>query len=287
MTFFPLPDPEFAEQYVSDLKKHEHRLERQETETVLPSSETDVGDADLNDNSLLSVWTTKGKGTEHCHEATQLLIELRGKYNANFADKKTNKMYLWKKIAEQLRNYGYNVNGKKCQQKFANLQKNYLKFKDNVQTTGAGKKEPPPYYEEMHGVLGMKDKSTPRGLQDSFHTGHTESASNDNSEDTENQEVENEEVEDQDEEGEKKKIKNRFRCATKIGKPKTVVATIFEEIKSQMQQERIERQHHFEKMETLLETQNAQRERMLNLFERIVDKDSDHTKKRKMSSELD
>lgn len=87
-----------------------------------------MNEEENDENSLLTVWNSKGKPNEYCHEATLLLLECRQKYNTTFLDKKSNKIQLWKNLSDEMRKYGYDVDGKKCQQKFANLQKIYLKF---------------------------------------------------------------------------------------------------------------------------------------------------------------
>ncbi|CAG9822090.1 unnamed protein product [Phaedon cochleariae] len=52
--------------------------------------------------------------------------------------------------------------------KFSNLQKQYLQYIKHVKSTGESQKDPPLFFDLMHGILGEKDKSNPTNLQDSL-----------------------------------------------------------------------------------------------------------------------
>lgn len=56
----------------------------------------------------------------------------------------------------------------RCRQKFANLQRGYVNYIKNMKTTGAGKRDPPPYFNEIDIILRDKDKVNPQCLEDSL-----------------------------------------------------------------------------------------------------------------------
>lgn len=121
------------------------------------------------------VWVPNQKGTDRDIEATYALLELRSSpfYKKAFVDKKHSKMSLWQKIAEALCEMGFDVgSGKegaeKCRQKFANLQKKYTNYVDNINKTGSAFSQKPMFYDEMHSILGDKDRTAPKHLIDSF-----------------------------------------------------------------------------------------------------------------------
>jgi hypothetical protein len=64
-----------------------------------------------------------------------------------------------------MRQMRYDVNIKQLKQKFSNLQKTYIKFRDNMKKTGTQKINPPPFYDDLHAILGTKDKCEPKELQ--------------------------------------------------------------------------------------------------------------------------
>ncbi|CAH1382749.1 unnamed protein product, partial [Tenebrio molitor] len=68
--------------------------------------------------------------------------------------------------------------------------------------TGTGKKEPPPHFAQLHSILGETDKINPKNVIDSIEA-----------ETSEISEPENEDKRDQ--------IKNRFKNAKKMTKPKS------------------------------------------------------------------
>lgn len=102
------------------------------------------------------LWTKK-KPTDRDCEATSLLLALRQKMADQFDDKKNTKAKLWQKIAGTLKENNFSLGDKaadRCRQKFANLTKSYLSYVKQQQTTGEGKIDPPPFFDEMHSILG-------------------------------------------------------------------------------------------------------------------------------------
>lgn len=102
------------------------------------------------------IWSRK-KPTQQDIEATKSMLTLRENLKHLFDDKKTKKLKLWKDLAKELELQGYNLGGnggERCRQKFANLQKAYLSYISNQVTTGSEVKDVPPFFEEMHGILG-------------------------------------------------------------------------------------------------------------------------------------
>lgn len=66
-------------------------------------------------------------------------------------------MHLWTSIAEILESNNFKLGcngGERCRQKFANLTKAYQKYIKNQKTTGAAFMEQPPFFDEIHLILG-------------------------------------------------------------------------------------------------------------------------------------
>ncbi|CAH1131031.1 unnamed protein product [Ceutorhynchus assimilis] len=108
-------------------------------------------------------------------EATTALLTIRGRdeFQKKFKDKKHQKITLWRQIADELRESGFDIGqgkegAEKCRQKFCNLQKVYIAFRDNMKQTGSSFQEKPAFFEEMHKILGEKDKVKPPFLVDSL-----------------------------------------------------------------------------------------------------------------------
>ncbi|CAH1114747.1 unnamed protein product [Psylliodes chrysocephalus] len=98
-------------------------------------------------------------------EANVLLNDITTKYNEKCNDRKTLKQALLQKIAGDMKNKGFDIQegreGAEKSQKFANKQRSYLNYMKNIKTTGTEIKDPPPYFDEMHAILGNKDKVNP------------------------------------------------------------------------------------------------------------------------------
>lgn len=126
-------------------------------------------------NENTPIWQAHKKPTLRDNEATLLMLKLRGRedYKKWFSDKKHNKTMLWTQIGEYLIENGYMISGnksdvaEKCRQKFANLQRTYMQFVDNMKKTGTENIPKPPFFEEMDEILGKKDKVSPQYLIDS------------------------------------------------------------------------------------------------------------------------
>ncbi|CAG9773389.1 unnamed protein product [Ceutorhynchus assimilis] len=104
----------------------------------------------------------KGKTKEFSRETTTVLLDIRvsEKFKKLFNDKKNSKSQLWNKIAQEMVIMGFDLGdkmGEKCRQKFANLQKSYIAFKNNGRQTGAGAIDKPWYYDLIDGILRDKD----------------------------------------------------------------------------------------------------------------------------------
>ncbi|KAL1488840.1 hypothetical protein ABEB36_009304 [Hypothenemus hampei] len=231
-----LNDDEAAKKYVEDiLEKENKENENLHEESVKPQAD------------VLS-----------CPEATALFLSLRKKYNDKFKDRKTLKTSLWQKIAIELNDNGYAVTkgregAEKCRQKFANLQRGYIKFIENMKKTGSEKRNPPPFFEELNEILGCKDKVKPPYLEDSFDEcpPSTSSSSSCQLSPTSN----------------RKKITNRFSANTSV-RPSTNFQKIINILKDQHEDIQKDRQRYMNVLEDSIKTQNEQRERFLQLLEK-------------------
>lgn len=147
--------------------------QEQEEESVTTVQQLQVeGSFSVEHSNGSNIWKSKGRPTKADDQATTLLLQLRAQLAPKFDDKKTVKNQLWVKIVEELENSGYSCGtgkerGERCRQKFSNLQKQYLQHKQHMRKTGEKKKEPPPFFDEMHGILGSKHKVNPTNFQDS------------------------------------------------------------------------------------------------------------------------
>lgn len=204
------------------------------------TEEEDISEASC---SLIPVWKSKGKASADDEEATTLLLNLRQKYATKFDDKKTTKTSLWNTIASEMR-HTYDVNAVQCKQKFDNLYKTYLKHLSHMKMTGTDKKDPPPFFNEMHGIMGDKHKSNnPCKLEDS-----ESSATNSDAESV--------------------TIKNRFSNAKKTEKPASSTMVVLEELKRQHEEDVELKKEHVNQ----LKMQNKHREEFLDLFKTLVKK---------------
>ncbi|KAJ3648859.1 hypothetical protein Zmor_020630 [Zophobas morio] len=230
------------------------------------------------DTQLANVWYTKSRPTVKCMTATSKLLELRLRLKDNFNDKKTHKETLWQQIVKEMRETGFNVDAKKCKQKFANLQKTYIKCKDHRRKTGTERINNPPFYFELDAILGEKHKCHPQNLQDtegedsstSIYDDPTPSTSSTTMASTDSQVKE------------KIGIKNRFKKVKHGIKPKTSNQIYLEFLTKHLQQEAQDRNQHFAAMHTLFTEQTRQRDRMLTILEKMTKK-----RKREMDSSED
>jgi hypothetical protein len=63
-----------------------------------------------------------------------------------------------------MREMRYDVNIKQLKQKFSNLQKTYIKFRDNMKKTGTQKINPPPFYDDLHAIQSDQQETKSRVL---------------------------------------------------------------------------------------------------------------------------
>lgn len=132
----------------------------------------------------VEIWSGKGKPTSDDKKATEFLLQLRvsEKYSKLFNDKKTVKMTIWSKIAQEIISAGFALNakdaGKKCYQKFLNLTKQYINFRKNAEKTGMDKKDPPEFYDILHAILGGKHKINIQNIEDSLQLESEDTISN-------------------------------------------------------------------------------------------------------------
>lgn len=156
--FSLLPDQERADAFIEDHIENVTNNGNDDDIENVTSNEND-------DTQLANVWYTKSRPTVKCMTATSKLLELRLRLKDNFNDKKTHKETLWQQIVKEMREAGFNVDAKKCKQKFANLQKTYIKCKDHRRKTGTERINNPPFYFELDAILGEKHKCHPQNLQ--------------------------------------------------------------------------------------------------------------------------
>lgn len=91
-------------------------------------------------------------------------------------DKRTHKTKVWQQVHEEMVKLGFRVyesskdGGIKCNQKWRNLEKNYVDFKRNAgpKSTGKGRKDPPPYYNLLHAAFSDKHTVNPPVVLDTL-----------------------------------------------------------------------------------------------------------------------
>ncbi|CAG9762663.1 unnamed protein product [Ceutorhynchus assimilis] len=187
------------------------------------------------------VWVSmKPSGTDIA--ATELFLQFRKDLSDKFDDKKTVKSHLWSMIASKLNDAGYNVGDRR---------------------EGAES--------QMHGILGKKDKVYPQNLQDSLD--ESDVSMNDIENNSEEKEVHEKNTE-KSEEGTPKGdpstlIKNRFK-SNRILQPKSANAVLVDVMKQQHKELQTSRENEYIELKKMIESQNEQRERFLNQFERLV-----------------
>ena len=229
---------------------------------------------------VISVWSTKRPSVKDS-KATEIFLELRQKYAHEFDDKKHVKTQLWGKIAREMYALGFDVGTgrdavEKLRQKFSNLQKQYMKHVSHMKRTGEEKKEPPPFFSEMHGIMSNKHKSDPKNLQDTL-----EACSSSSVQESETDDLLAPQSPSSCDQEKKEMIKNRFSL-NKIRKPSTSNVQLINLMQTQHEDDRTERREQFNRLENLLQQQNEQRERLLNTFDSLI-----RQKKRKHNSDSD
>jgi hypothetical protein len=251
-------DPNKAEQFIKDFVSQTNNNNHITVCEVATEGPVDTTDNETN----ATIWKGKGRPTANDEEATAMLLTLRGKYSSKFEDKKTIKSQIWNKIAQELAEAGFNCGigkegGERCRQKFANLQKQYLNHLKHVQRTGEEKRDPPPFFSEMHGILGSKDKVAPTNLQDT-----EEASENDSSTDTATTSTTTS--------ASANAIKNRFSSVKRM-KRESGSVLVLNQMKKQHTENQDERRTEFSILQKILEKQIDQRQEMLNLFKVMVE----------------
>ncbi|KAL1489776.1 hypothetical protein ABEB36_013710 [Hypothenemus hampei] len=147
----------------------------------------------------------------------------------------------------------------KCRQKFANLQRSYMNFVQNMKKTGSGKRDHPPFFNELQEILGDKDKVNPPYLEDSLSEPTIESESSSSSCEIPIN-------------SRQKEIRNRFSSTITSLRPTPNSNKILELLKNQHEEIQKDKRQYMNLLQTAINTQNEQRERFLNLFERNLKK---------------
>lgn len=153
-------DPDFLQKYYAQLQE------------VIGNNKSKVIESEQMKLAESKVWTTSRTQTTRDKSATEYFIQLRKELDNKFMDKTTSKIFLWTEISLKMNEAGFFVGEgtegrEKCRQKFVNLQSSYMKYMDRKRTTGEGKIEKPPYYDNLDEILGNKDKTQPVLLIDS------------------------------------------------------------------------------------------------------------------------
>lgn len=235
------------------------------------------------ENRECILWKTK-KPTQIDHEATLAFLALRKQFDAEFADKKNSKNFVWSKIVNKMNEMGFvvgdGVEGReKLRQKFANMTAMYIKTIQKRNNTGEGKITYPLYFDEMDDILGDKHKVTPLLVIDS--------ASEESTSSTESVKCTNPYTLSTEESSPKSSSKadqvNRFRSIKHSVRPKkqTVV-----DVLEKMHKESLEnRKNEFKIMIDTLHAQNQQRhEQMMAL---IANMNKSKRNKRRRDSDSD
>ncbi|CAH1990253.1 unnamed protein product [Acanthoscelides obtectus] len=164
-------DAAAAEQYILSMcplgSQHEHNDSEIQPQNdfqsmwSMPHNEND-STIQLSINDMK--WTKK-KPSEMDNEATHLMLSLREEKSTYFDDKRTRKLKLWNDVAKELEENNFhlgNKGGERCRQKFADLQKTYLYYMKHQTTTGSEIIDDiPPFFDELHSILGCKHKVNP------------------------------------------------------------------------------------------------------------------------------
>ncbi|CAH1104333.1 unnamed protein product [Psylliodes chrysocephalus] len=238
------------------------------------------------------IWSNKGKPSEEDILATTKLLEIRGsnKYKQLFNDKKNPKNKLWKNVAMVMTENGFAVTAVKCQQKYLNLVKSYTNHVRHLHQTGEGKKVPPPFYEEMHSIIGSKDKITlanrvdtlemPKDLEPDV---NQPSTSKDSSKTYSNTQYNLQDDKQSENDKTYQKVSKRKTCVTKADVLSTIVNCNNQVIENQNKS--------FDKMFTFLNEQNkliahqnTQRDQLINILQQSLQQTSKTSKKRRRSS---
>ncbi|CAG9815261.1 unnamed protein product [Phaedon cochleariae] len=270
----------------------------------------DQNQNDLDPRNSGMIWTTRGKPSSKDIEATDFFLSLRGNdhYMKCFNDKKSSHNILWRDIAKRMNEAGYWVGeGKvatdKLRHKFKNLTKMYMNFIAYVKrTTGTPKRDPPQFYDELHKIFGEKDKTNPKLIIDSeLNTSEkivsTESLASENLVDNHVPEnpLERSDTPFTASDCVEQSVTKENVNANEKNKParKRAYMSVNEDINIRLKNIETNSEKHFAQMfklmndqNKILKEQNDQRNKLINIFEKLVDKEN-KTRKRKYSSSSD
>lgn len=233
------------------------------------------------------VWFSKGRPTAEDEAATATLLELRKNYDPKFRDKKSTNNSLWAAIAKELKAKGYDIcptkegPAAKCRQKYVNLEKQYTTYIQHTRRTGEEKKCKPPYFNELHAILGKemfhltiyqcslnlaitenKHKMYPTSLQDSEGSEPVAGPSHQISDTEDSQEDNNNNV--------NERVINRFAKTKRTVRPKSRSSEIITTFTEQQALDREDRRQQYQALNKLLQEQNEQRREMIGLFSTLM-----------------
>ncbi|XP_039313144.1 uncharacterized protein LOC105206057 isoform X4 [Solenopsis invicta] len=113
------------------------------------------------DDDMLNASGTSCKAT-WTHKSTLLLIDLYSKYETQFTSTMIKAEAVWKKIATEMKNAGYEFSSSQCKDKMKYMKRCYFKKMDNMgpKSTGSApiKCE---YFEELDNLFGKKPNVKP------------------------------------------------------------------------------------------------------------------------------
>lgn len=92
-----------------------------------------------------------------------LLIDLFRTHKTQFRSARHMKA-VWMKIADGMRNEGYNLSWQVCEKKFRNMKGTYKGIKDNNRQSGRGRKQWP-YYQLFDDILGSVPAIDPQSME--------------------------------------------------------------------------------------------------------------------------
>lgn len=182
--------------------------------------------------------------------------------------------------------------GKKCDQKWRNLESKYMEFKDNAHKTGQASKKKPPYYDIMHSIK-YKHKISPPSLLDTLSSNTIENTKPLNkisittiTEESQANISRSETIVSNEPSTSETGLNSIYTNPKTILKPKNKISP--SDILSHMTTQHKEileiQSKHFEEIKNNMEIQNDQRKQMIGLFSKLVDNVSKKKKRRSRSN---
>lgn len=207
-------------------------------------------------------------------------------YQQKLKDKRTPKYKVWQDISIELHNLGYKVaanekeSGKKCDQKWRNLENKYIAFKDNANKTGEAAKKKPMYYDVMHAIKDKHKVSPPTLLDTLKATSTIITPLNNTLESTSQADIVNFEI------ANPIITKGMHKNPKKSLKPKSKVSPsdILDHMTKQHKEVLDMQEKHYEHIKENMIIQNNQRQEMLNIFAKLVE---NTTRKKRRRSDSD